>query len=312
MKKRYPLFAFFIIAVLGIYCCNSNFQANCAESGPAGDGAVNEYGNICGNLQYHGYVAQQGKTVYVELDDAIYRYFENEPPTLLLRRRSGQLNVIGDMLYYAHVLRGIFGYDIVSGKETKLSDNDASFMLATKEYIYYVNQDDGITVYRLKTDGSEDRKIIDIACNSFGMHDGYIYLTVYEDGKPNVARFSIDTLEQKIVAENARFFTVLDGHVVITDEKDQRYVLDDNGARTRLDSDGYRYFRHDRRWLLNGMPIGHLYAVKDGVENVLVKKPCFNINTTDKKVFYKEFSEEDKEVYTYSINHDGTGMQKLN
>jgi hypothetical protein len=73
----------------------------------------------------------------------------------------------------------------------------------------------------------------------------------------------------------------------------------------------YTYFSHDRRWLLNNIPLGYLYVVKNGVKTELVKKPCFNINTTDKKVFYKEYSEKEKKVYSYSINHDGTGVQKL-
>lgn len=311
MIRKHPLFAFCALAsVLMVHSCINTFHAHGAESVSTDDGAVNEYGNICGNLQYHGYVTQQGKAVYIDLDDAIYRYFEGEKPRLLLRGLSKQLNVIGDTLYYCDLARGIFSYNIVSGKRATLSNNDSSFMIATKEYIYYVNQDDNITIYRLKTDGSEDKKFIDISCNSFGIHNGHIYLTEHQDKKPNVVSFSIDTLERKVVAENAEFFTVLGGHVVITDDS-TRYVLDQNGMRTPLDSEGYTYFAHDHRWLLNTISVGYLYVVKDGIQKVLVAKPCFNINTTDKKVFYKQYSEEDKKVYSYSINHDGTDMQKL-
>ena len=40
------------------------------------DGEINEYGNICRNLQFYGYVAQQGKAVQIHLDNTIYRQFD--------------------------------------------------------------------------------------------------------------------------------------------------------------------------------------------------------------------------------------------
>jgi len=62
---------------------------------------------------------------------------------------------------------------------------------------------------------------------------------------------------------------------------------------------------------LNGLPVGYLYANKDGKREVLVEKPCFNINTTDTKVFFKMYVEEEDNVFTYSINPDGTDLQRL-
>ena len=169
------------------------------------DGAVNEYGNTCRNLQSYGYVTQQGKATYIQLDSTIYRQYEDGERKALLNQKSNHLNVIGNMLYYSGYNTGIFSYDIASGTETELSDSNTSFMIATEEFIYYVNQDDNIKIYRLKTDGSEDKKFIDISCNSFGLMDGFIYLS----DKDKTIRVSLNTRDKKTIAEDASFSSIL-------------------------------------------------------------------------------------------------------
>ena len=180
-------------------------------------------------------------------------------------------------------------------------------MVATKDYIYYVNQDDDITIYRLATDGAEDEKLIDISCNSFGLLDGFIYLT---DNKETIS-ISIDTLERKLIAADATFYTILDGNLVIKTNSNN-YVVIEDGTRVSLDSEGFTYFSHDQQWQLNySTPLGYLYITVNGERKLLVDKPCFNINTTDEKVYFKMYVEEKKEVFTYCTNYDGSDMRMV-
>jgi hypothetical protein len=108
------------------------------------DGAFNVYGNTCCNLKKYGYVAEQGKALYINLNDAIYRQYDDGEYELLTRKDGNYINIVGNMLYYALLQGGIHSYDLSAGLETQLSKSKTSFMIATEEDIYYVNQDDNI------------------------------------------------------------------------------------------------------------------------------------------------------------------------
>ena len=107
-----------------------------------------------------------------------------------------------------------------------------------------------------------------------------------------------------------RFYTMQDGRVVVASDSGNT-VLNLDGSRSTLGAGSTPHFYHDRRWTLNGLPIGYLYVTRNGQNTLLVDKPCFNIKTTDDRVFFKMYVEEDKTVYSYYINHDGTELQML-
>ena len=159
IKKLFLFSLLFTSLLLGIVYSN-NKQTGSTKPGstqksapvlPAkrfDDGAVNEYGNTCENLRCSGYVTQQGKAVYVIRANSIYRWFGDEEPEYLGEYNCRQLNIIGDIFYYSHKTGSIFRHNITLKRRTQLSSNDTSFMVATKEYIYYVNRNDNLNIYR--------------------------------------------------------------------------------------------------------------------------------------------------------------------
>lgn len=46
-------------------------------------------------------------------------------------------------------------------------------------WVYYANNEDAITVYKIRTNGSENQKVSDVRANELVVHKGWIYFSNY-------------------------------------------------------------------------------------------------------------------------------------
>ncbi len=125
------------------------------------DTIPNKVGNSSGNLQNIGFAAQQGKWMFYTIPDTRYPYplframldGETGIKTLTESQPMSYINVVGEWIYYINK-SDEHAYRIkTDGTEKKLIINDqVTNLVVVEDYIYYTTIFNGI--FKTKTDGS--------------------------------------------------------------------------------------------------------------------------------------------------------------
>jgi hypothetical protein len=216
----------------------------------------------CGNIYY---VKASGLTK----DDRIIRYL-NGIKTEVIANGARCLFADEDTLYY-----------IADNKEKKLNYTfkmyrlpngaDKGYMMCDAtvsqiyfygEYIYYINKDDGNSVYRMRKDGGVDEKFYSANASNLIVYDKTVYF-INEDENRNVYAVAVDKSFDKILIENGFTdkFCISDGvlYYSLTQKEEQSKVYFVNlstGEEKSIDKlanklefvnvyNKYVYFRND-------------------------------------------------------------------
>jgi hypothetical protein len=121
---------------------------------------LNTSGTTCGNMSAGGQVAIQGK----------WAYFGAQGD--------------GGKLYKIELT--------MPSDRQKICDDIARFINVIGDTIYYRNDSDGGTLYSIRTDGAERKKLGEAACSSVSVENGWIYFSTQEGEKAAFYRMRTD------------------------------------------------------------------------------------------------------------------------
>jgi hypothetical protein len=182
--------------------------------------------------------------------------------------------------------------------------------------IYFSNTNDGGTLYSMKTDGSDLRKLNEEWIQWFYLSDGMIY---YQDGSGLIYSMKTDGSSQQRLSDDASgAIHVLDGKIYYSNRNDdyKLYSMNIDGSdRKKLSDDNPLYMNvvGDQIYYsgeLNGSDAKGIYRIKtDGSEKTKLSDDLpFDMLVVDDWIYFNNQRDEYK---LYAMRTDGSDRHKL-
>jgi hypothetical protein len=195
MKKIIVILIIIVIGT-GAYFVSSKYFKKDITNTPLKLVEMNQ-GNSTGNIANAGYVTRYKDSLY------------------------GDINKMG---------QGLYKSDLKLKNQVKVNEDQALYVNADADWIYYVNYSDNNRLYKISTDGKDVKKLTDDGIDSLNLENGWLYY-IDASQKGIICKLSIDgkskfTLSKDTYCSN---LLVKNGWVYYT-YKGYIYRLDTNGA----------------------------------------------------------------------------------
>lgn len=182
--------------------------------------------------------------------------------------------------------------------------------------IYFCNNNDGGSLYSMKTDGSDIRKLNEEWTQWFYLADNMIY---YQNGSGQICSMNTDgTGQQKLNDDNSSNINVVDGRIYYCNIDDNfiLYSMNTDGSdRKKLSDDTPLYMNvvGDRIYYsgeLNGSGEKGIYSIKiDGSDKIKLSDDLpFQMDVKDNWIYYNNQNDNYK---LYTMKTDGSDRHKL-
>lgn len=154
----------------------------------------NQMGNTASNIKNGGIAVSQGDTIYYSnLSDngCIYKMDKSGTSSKLIQdKRCFYLNIIGSWIYYLNTSHDNYkiymskidgtqsnSLDVIVDSKPYL-DNHLTLLISKGNWLYYATN---YAIYRIKSDGSENKKIIDLTQSNESWTTRINYLNIIDD-----------------------------------------------------------------------------------------------------------------------------------
>ncbi len=207
------------------------------------------------------------------------------------------------------------------GEAVKLNSDPSYFINVMGDNIYYVNENDSFKVYSMKTDGSENKKIIDYTAYYMTVYKDSIYFVNYSDNQ-TIYKANIDGSDCKKIINSICYYPVIaedklyyidyanNNSVVETDlEGENKHTLDDSHYAAYLNYDNGALYYTNAIAQNNKDGDDFLYKtdISSGKTDAVLSVPCADINIADGKIYYKNL----KDSKMYSCDIDGKNTKEI-
>ena len=246
-----------------------------------------DYGNTDGNITNLGSVCEKEGSLYYQNNDDGYSIYKSEK----------------------------------GGEPVKLNSDPSYFINVMGDYVYYVNENDNFKVYRMKLDGSDNKKIIDSTAYYMTVYKDSIYFVNYSDNQ-NIYKANTDGTNCVKIVNSICYYPVIAGDkLYYIDYADNNSIvetdLEGNNKKT-LDEEHYAaYLNYDDGALYytnakaqnnqNGDDFLYKTDISSGSIETVLEIPCADINIADGKIYYKNL--EDNRIYC--CNTDGKDTKEV-
>ena len=311
----------------------SKVKHNSTVSAIVSAGVANTVGNTNSNSNNNGIVAQQGNWIYFsnyKKDSYLYKMKnDGTERQLLLRGSVGNVNVVGEWVYYTDSdwdKNGIFKIKINGTKETKLCSGDYYWMHVADGWIYYSKTNMGDPLYRMRLDGSDNMVVSDDYCWFPNIVGEWLYYMKPEDNK--VYKMKTDGTQKSVIYPELEVNSVLidNGIMFLDSVKQYEYHivnLETNEIKTFktgvrnmypvIFSDGWLYFNNID--YSTGKMTNSIYKMKyDSTKITMIYKTNqpqnsnFYINVIGDWVY---FPNQEDNFYLYRMKTNVSNLQKL-
>ncbi len=287
----------------------------------------------CGSGAHIGDVNQSGGWIYYINNGSLYKMKTDWTGKTKLTDKAYQLRIDGETIYYLDdsVICNLFKINADGTGNMKLSDDIVSSFAVSDNWIYYSTKKsndemndlekksppDKLTtiivggVYKMKTDGSEKKKLADIDLTSgvIRVSDNWIYYT----NSGGIYKMMIDGTGKTKVAHNAGLQVVKDNWIYYTYDEVHQFmyrIKTDGTEKTQIVNDNTADFNLNGNYIYYSVHGGNgIYRVNlDGTEKIKIS----NISINEIKGIYGEW------IYyggssgnAYRINMDGSEKMKF-
>lgn len=254
-------------------------------SGCGSEKLADNMGNDDGNITNLGNVCQKGNTVYYQNDKdnfSIYKSVNGKTGVKLNDGTSYFINVVGDYVYYVSENNDFHIYRMkTDGSDNKeIVKQRAYYMTVYGDYIYYIDYDQNQAIYRAKTDGSEPTKIVDSQCYYPIIAEDKLYYVDYSnEGK--VTQADLDGSNSFVLDEN----NYITGAYLNYYDGKLYYV---NAVTEQSPNKGQGY----DNFLMS-------YNLETGTVGTVIEEPCADINIRNGIIYYSSLT--DSKVYSCNL-----------
>ena len=239
MKERFKIYLLIVLIILMVftYGCSINIdiEIDIGETTP-------EIGFSSGNIANGGLMAGDNNWVYYrsEVDGwKLYKAkYDGSSKAKIADDIASEINILNDWLYYSNFSDGHKLYKIKTDgtHKVKLTDCAVKSINVVGDTIYFINWDNTNEEntnhpYRIKTDGSGIKKIVQMNCSSMVYSDGWLYFTSPQNGISSIFRMRSDGKDlSKLNNVYSHFLNVTHEYII--------YWAVDSGKLCRMDLDG--------------------------------------------------------------------------
>jgi len=274
---------------------------------------TNEIGNTAGNINIGGYFAQQGDWIYYTNGQALHkRRTDGSEKTLLTGYCNSYINVVGEWVYFS---TGYLSRIRTDGTgESRLTDmnNDqyinGQYITVVSDWIYYRNENDNYSIYKIRTDGSENTKLNDESIHYINVEDGWIYYTNTNDGC--IYRIRTDGGDRTKLSDfSVGDLQVIDGWMYGSAPNEIFKMRIDGSERTKIRDIGnsgyFAVFNVSGKWIFYCTNEGVLFRINaDGSDKIqLSEDTIWNVHVLGDWLYYTIDNN------AYRIRIDGTDWQ---
>lgn len=275
MEKKIKVLLF-IILLAGSYFVYKNYFINSNQFTPI---ESDRYGNSSGNISNAGYAVNYNGHLF------------------------GDINPNGQGLFKGNL----------KGKELlKLTDDQALYINAYKDWIYYINYSDNGFIYKVRTDGRERKKLIAREADSLNVYNGNLYfIDIKDNGK--IYRVNSDGKDSTIISgdngclnliiKDGYIYYSVNGNICRMDENGRNRRKITSIRSTEYDDSIYWRGNFDVYGIYLAYPgkDGSLYRIRtDGTDNMkLIGGDVESINIYRNNIYY--FSNTAKTIYRVSL-----------
>jgi hypothetical protein len=275
-----------------------------------------QIGNTYGNIMNYGLVVQTGNWVYYTNSSDEWKIYkkriDGSENTKISDYAGWDLNVIDDWIYYTDMTEGEAGIlmrtSIVDKKDEVLTNNYAINVIATKDWVYYL---DGYWLYKTTPDWSETVPLIkqDQMVFHFLLYDDLIVYSAQDDNT-NRGLFKINTdgaNKEKIYDGEVRIVHVDNNWIYIklfSDEHSLYKISWDGSKLEKLFDITFSYINIHDDWIYYSNKDGIYKISLNGEHNIkLTDDPGMNINVIDGWIYYRH------STVLKRVKMDGTEIQ---
>jgi hypothetical protein len=264
-----------ISLVFLILIISVSFTINTNKVTLKSDNDVNKIGNIING----GYIAQQGASIY-------YSNGGYEPIRIL--KPNGDSKFICD--YYG-----------------------GSYINIVNNYIYYisVSEGNGNEIIKVKTDGTNERRVLKAKCSFLYVKDKWMYFTVMGTG--NLYKAKTDGTNIKKLSDDFCTFTNVVGDTIYycnVSDKRRIYKITNN-KKSKLTNDSCSYINVVGDWIyfINETDSKKIYKIRinGNEETAIIAQKAEAVNVSDNWIYYAIL--DDDSIHKSKL--DGTGKETL-
>lgn len=274
---------------------------------------INTLGSTMGNaINSYGYYTFQDGWIYFadESTGKLHKMKrDGTSKTLIYNYSVGNVNVIGEWVYFTSQ-GGIYKIK-VDGSDLTLISSDSVYrsMIVAGNWIYYVNRNDGYSIYKISTNGTGRMKVNNDHTYFMNYNNGVLY---YENVSDNRYIYKINangTGRTLVKAVSVYELNVTDNYIYYTNGSIQRINKDGSG-QTTISTDMAFALHVDNNYIYykNNTDNGNIYRMSLTGTN---KFKITNVTNTDAIhvvydwVYYRYGS-------FYKVKIDGSQLTKIN
>lgn len=196
--------------------------------------AYNDYeGNSPSNIVNNGLAASEdGNIFYTKFDSGfkIYKYdIKSGNEKAIYPVNAKYLNVFSGYIYFIDGSNGNIKRITVSGTdELLLKDSICSHLYVTKDWIYYIDNKENNTIYRMSMYDFASEKLAEENAASIMVNDDFLYFINYLDNN-SIYRLNLSTKEvSAVLRQHTIFYTIKNNKIYYTNTSDESYIYSMN------------------------------------------------------------------------------------
>lgn len=153
----------------------------------------------CGNLYYKNFLTTDGSLLYFQADDGktlMKSDYNGNNSKVISNRFPSFINVVENMVYFIEggTSGKIYKIDTEGKGETMVLDLNAKSLIATPEYLFFINTKDGFVYFSLH-DGSKKTLLLDKITSQIQLSNEKLYIQIADEAK-GVFIISLDNLSK--------------------------------------------------------------------------------------------------------------------
>lgn len=200
--------------------------------------------------------------------------------TKLSNDRMGNLNIVGDWIYYKNCSDEARLYKIHTDgtSKTEITEDQAGFINVVGDWIYYTNYSDEWYLYKIKTDGSSKMQLNNYKSREVDVIGDWIYFVNMDDSF-YIYKIRINGEDETILVDNeTAYINIVGDWIYYNNYDDNKYlykVRTDGSNRIRLNCEASYCLNVLGDWIYyttrNDDNIDYLNKIRtDGTEKQLV------------------------------------------
>ncbi len=209
---------------------------------------------------------------------------------------------MGDKIVFAGIspqMQGMYSVDVATSSVTRISVDQPRSLNRWKDWVYYINESDASSIYRMRADGSETQLVLDQSVGNLMIKGNWMYFISHSDNQ-RIYRARVDGSQLSAVSQAQGLFSFsIDGDWLVFASSQGQTMIKvklDGSDEQIVTSIASTYITTHDGWIYYGDDNSRVALSKVGVDGqnnqMLIRSLASNVHTHDEYIFYVDNVEE--------------------